>query len=381
MTSPLQHFALYASDLRTRRRTSVPSDQGSADTQSSEQKSTPQSTPPPASPEFNLLDDSDSDSDSESHEKVTAPLITRDAYDFPNSGLPDAIPQYGLLGSITSICNEDERELFDDRRLYLNTVRLMPPCLREVLMHPQNAPFSAVVCGVQGSGKSHTVGVMLESMLIPDEPLLGSLINPLAALVLHFGETGGAAKPCEAAFQCISKSTGTKPPKVRVFVSPSRLRTMNSLYRNEFGHRVEVLPLKFADNELDASAILAMMSVSNSHEPPLYVHLIMNILRELGEDFTYPLFRAKLFQKADTFNPQQKSGFQQRMSLLESFLGPRNNIPRFKNGEITIVDLTDPFIDAASACSLFEIITRIFERDDVEGKVLLVDEAHKVCIS
>lgn len=72
------------------------------------------------------------------------------------------------------------------------------------------------------------------------------------------------------------------------------------------------------------------------------------------------------------------------MSLLESFmLKPSENLTckRFQQGQLTIVDLSDPFIDAASACGLFQIITRLFVRADVDtGKVLVVDEAHKVRI-
>lgn len=52
---------------------------------------------------------------------------------------------------------------------------------------------------------------------------------------------------------------------------------------------------------------------------------------------------------------------------------------RFMPGALTIIDLSDPFIDPAAACGLFEIITRLFVRADVgTGKVLVVDEAHKV---
>ena len=48
---------------------------------------------------------------------------------------------------------------------------------------------------------------------------------------------------------------------------------------------------------------------------------------------------------------------------------------------MTIIDLSDPFLDAASACGLFEIIVRLFIRAEVNtGKVLVVDEAHKVSI-
>jgi hypothetical protein len=52
---------------------------------------------------------------------------------------------------------------------------------------------------------------------------------------------------------------------------------------------------------------------------------------------------------------------------------------RFAAGKLTIVDLSDTFIDPESACGLFEILTRLFVRANVgTGKVLVVDEAHKV---
>lgn len=69
------------------------------------------------------------------------------------------------------------------------------------------------------------------------------------------------------------------------------------------------------------------------------------------------------------------------MTLLQSFIAPRtySQLPRFAPGQLTIVDLSDPFIDPAAAGGLFEIITRLFVRADVgTGKVLVVDEAHKV---
>jgi hypothetical protein len=91
-----------------------------------------------------------------------------------------------------------------------------------------------------------------------------------------------------------------------------------------------------------------------------------------------------------TFNPAQLAGLEQRLSLLLSFMEPiattkkakkadQIRRSRFAAGQLTIIDLSDPFIDSASACGLFEIITRLFVRADVgTGKVLVVDEAHKV---
>lgn len=91
----------------------------------------------------------------------------------------------------------------------------------------------------------------------------------------------------------------------------------------------------------------------------------------------------KLDVKKAKFNPAQLSGLEQRMALLTSFMDKKKGLKkattRFAAGRLTIIDLSDPFIDPASACGLFEIITRLFVRADVgTGKVLLVDEAHKV---
>ncbi|KAG8885148.1 hypothetical protein FRB97_001966 [Tulasnella sp. 331] len=316
------------------------------------------STPDVESPEFDLLDERVLNE--QPHEVVTAPLITRDAYDH-GKGLAKAVPQYGVIGSILSVHSHDAIEFHGDPRLYLNT----------------NAPFSAVVCGVQGSGKSHTVGVLLEAMMISGDKRLGTLNKQLSGLVLHYGENGGS-QVCEAAYQCLATDTRVQLPAVKVYVSPSQITTMKKLYAGVFGNRVEVIPLKFAHCELDAQAFLSMMCVNSGAEPPLYVQIILSLLREMGEKFTYAKFKTKLEAEKKSFNPMQLSGLQQRMALLEGFLQPHLAAARFRRGRITIVDLTDPFIDPASACSIFEIVTRLFVRSDVgTGKVLVLDEAHK----
>lgn len=59
-----------------------------------------------------------------------------------NSVARDLIPQYALLG----MAHPRDNAIGDiDRRLYLNT----------------NAPASFFICGLQGSGKSHTTSCIL----------------------------------------------------------------------------------------------------------------------------------------------------------------------------------------------------------------------------
>ncbi|KAG1817521.1 uncharacterized protein BJ212DRAFT_1349680 [Suillus subaureus] len=322
---------------------------------------------------------------SKDHELQTAPLITREAY--ITARYKKHSTQYGVMGQVLSIHSKSSAYVPVDPRLYVNT----------------NTPFTAVVCGVQGSGKSHTVSVLLENMLIPKLQEIGSLQQPLAGLVLHFGEGGICSLPSEAAWVGAPSTEGVRTPKVRVFVSKSSLNTMKGVYA-PLGKNVEVIPLLFNETELDAQAFLSMMAVGSSDSAPLYIQIVLSILRDLGERFSYNLFMERLDEEKRTFNPAQIAGLEQRLTLLNSFMesnrpqpatfgsrtyanisGPRSNViarkstsRRFAAGQLTIVDLSDPFIDPGSACGLFEIVTRLFVRAEVEtGKVLVVDEAHK----
>lgn len=112
------------------------------------------------------------------------------------------------------------------------------------------------------------------------------------------------------------------------------------------------------------------------------------ILRELaGNDSSQPIdfprFEYLLEQRG--FSKDQKGMLNLRLDLLKSFM----DLSKFKGkaqedvlqtdpGCLTIVDLTDPLIDAASACSLFDICLGIFLEGKQMGRVVALDEAHKV---
>lgn len=127
---------------------------------------------------------------------------------------------------------------------------------------------------VQGSGKSHTVATMLESMLIPKFPPIGSLAKALCGLVLHYGEGGSGTHPSEAAWLGTSTSSRVKPPPVKIYVSHASLRTMQTVYE-PLGSHITVEPLYFKKSELDAAAFLSMMAVGTSDSAPLYMQVIL----------------------------------------------------------------------------------------------------------
>jgi hypothetical protein len=103
---------------------------------------------------------------------------------------------------------------------------------------------------------------------------LGRLVKPLSGLVLHVGETGASAAPCEAAYVSVSVIDNAQPPPVRVYVAPSSLKRMKKVY-GHLSRNLEVKPLLFAESELDAAAFLSLMAVNSSDSAPLYMQTVL----------------------------------------------------------------------------------------------------------
>ncbi|KAJ3123097.1 tetrahydrofolate synthase [Nowakowskiella sp. JEL0407] len=362
------------------------------------------------------------------HELKTCPIYTRDALDSLKEDEPliyeELSKQYGVFGGVLGQFSNVKAmsKKPEDPRIYLNT----------------NTPFSAVICGLQGSGKSHSVAVMLESMLIPGVAQVGRLSKPLSSLILHYDVLLGASKsysrkPCEFAYLATPSYRYTQKldknllPKITVLVSPSSINTMKQLYES-VNPNIFVRPLYFSTKEITVNTILSLMQVDSEDKIPLYVHSVMNLLRELGEEFTWEEFVERMSEVKRYFNPSQLQMYEQRMGILKSFLWeeqPEDALKTWGVGNDTVTedvtaadwyksrfssavsgmvicDLSDPFLSAEIACSLFDIVLGLFiasgESDGVEigseaprfsadddylfakpgyGKVVVMDEAHK----
>ncbi|KAJ7782167.1 hypothetical protein B0H14DRAFT_3893911 [Mycena olivaceomarginata] len=213
----------------------------------------------------------------------------------------------------------------------------------------QNTPSSAVICGVQGSGKSHTLPELL------------------SALVFHF-DTQDAGRPCEAAFLS-SPAVHLKHvalPQVTVLCSPSNVNRRRQAYASQAQVRVE--PLCLAETDLTADRMLAIMGCDN-----------------LDVCF-WPLLRLEFKRKIalERLSPQQKAMIELRLHLLDAFIRP--GAPRidsyFTAGGLVLVDLTDPFLDGLTASVLFDIVLGTFiQWQTVCGKLVVLDEAHKYLVN
>lgn len=124
---------------------------------------------------------------------------------------------------------------------------------------------------------------------------------------------------------------------------------------------------------------------------PLYMEVIMRILREMaitGLPFSYATFKDNLDKEG--LQPGQKVMMDMRLNLLQSFLDPgcikpskkasskKSDLLTTSPGTLTIVDLSDPFLDASTTCTLFDILLSIFLSSRPQsGLLVCLDEAHK----
>jgi hypothetical protein len=253
-----------------------------------------------------------------------------------------------------------------------------------------NTPSTTIICGVQGAGKSHSVSVIIENSLIPSDEL-GRLAQPLSVVVFHLGAAqGGMHLPCESAF-LRKANTGDKTYEIpiNVLVSPSNLVAMRRVYADT---GAKVSPFYLSTKDLNCTRMFSLMHVTEDGKVPLYIQVVQQILRSMGnENFHYKKFKKLLAMKESEFSPQQKGPLNLRIDLLESILfecqptrveTPGSVKQHFKQGVVTIVDLTDPFLNAASASALFDIVLSLYLETEIPtGKLLVLDEAHKVPVS
>lgn len=275
------------------------------------------------------------------------------------------LPQYGLLGF--NIGNG--HSIGADEPIMLNT----------------NAPNSFFICGSQGSGKSYTEATMLESYLRPHD-VPGKPGNPVAGVVFHY-DIDSSGSVAEVAHLT---SLGVK---VDVLVSKSNEHVLRTVYMKELKNskHLTVRPLELRSKDLSVERMNKLMAFSEQEgKVPLYMEVIQRILREMaivskGAAFSYHDFRRMLDAETVRFTREQANPMNLRLALLESFMVPNPRMSRDKSallnlkpGTLTIIDLSDPFVDAATVCVLFDIcLSLIKENAPPSGLVVALDEAHK----
>ena len=263
-------------------------------------------------------------------------------------------------------------------------------------------PFCFVTVGVQGAGKSHTLGCVLESCLIPfPQHDVIQLQSPMSGLVLHYDqnvtsvcEATGVIAPSPLLSRVLQKSqvgglSSCLPrDKMIVLVSPSYYKQRLQFY----GDYCIVKPLLFRWSSLTADHIKRIMRVKQS-DNQLYIAVLLDLLRSYQRKGSIPSFKTFLSTIKNMCKGTQSPPLLQRLSLLESlvlesdmnalFAGDGGDLVSTCNaGTLVIVDLTDPLLASDEANGIFQVLTEQYRSLHIPlhpccGKVLVLDEAHK----
>jgi DNA phosphorothioation-dependent restriction protein DptH len=239
--------------------------------------------------------------------------------------------------------------------------------------------------GVQGGGKSYTIGTLSEmaSMSIPQ---LNLLTHPLATVILHYHEgedyepefvTMNEANDKEDELQLLQERYGAKAKSlddVLMLVPQGKL----SKRREEFPH-LQVEPIAFHSQELDIRSWKFLMGAVGNQS--LYVNQINAIMRRMRGQMSLEELKQRVEESG--LNRMQKDLALDRLFLAEEFINDNTRLGDYlKPGRLIIVDLRDEYITQDQALGLFVSMIYTFAGvKEYEGKRLnklfVFDEAHK----
>lgn len=287
--------------------------------------------------------------------ELAQPLNGRVAYDIM-LGATGSTPQYGLLGEVSG------------RKVALDL----------------NQTHTISLFGVQGGGKSYTLGSVAEMASLPI-PGINCLPEPLSTVIFHYSPTMDykpeftsmvGANSVEEQVSTLKELYGAEPKAladVLLLVPADKLEERRAEYPN-----IEVLPLQFSASELKASHWKFLMGAVGNQAT--YIRQIMRIMKSMRDDISLEGLRAGV--EASSIPEHLKELARMRLELAAEFINDSASLTEVvKPGRLIIVDLRDEFIEKDQALGLFVVLLQLFAEARIEGrsfnKLVVFDEAHK----
>lgn len=240
--------------------------------------------------------------------------------------------------------------------------------------------------GVQGGGKSYTIGTVTE-MTLKQFSNVNLLPGPMASVIFHYSESQDYA------------------PEFTSMVYPNdeigQLQKLKDVYGAEAGNISDVVMLCPEDKVEDRQEEYPLLEIHpiKFHSTDLNVQDWQFLLKAVGNDSTY-IAQLKQIMKAlrknlniealkenvensELLSASQKALAKQRLSFAEEYIDDTRKLGSLlRPGRLIIVDLRDEWIDEDDALGLFVIMLNIFAGvKEYEGhkfnKFIVFDEAHK----
>jgi hypothetical protein len=271
-------------------------------------------------------------------------------------GCTKATPQYGVLGEAAG------------RHLALDL----------------NETHTISLFGVQGSGKSYTLGSIIEAASLPAPPV-NKLPKPLATIVFHYSPTLDYAPEFTSMVAPNDDAEQVRTLRDRYGAEPAALSDVVMLVpqdqldqRQAEYPRIRVLPLKFGSGELRAEHWRFLMGAIGNQST--YIRQLQRIMKANRTNLRLDVIRQGVDESGLSDNLKQLA--QQRLDLAADYIDDDFQVkPLVRPGRMIIVDLRDEFIEKDEALGLFVVLMQLFAEAKDDGghfnKLVVFDEAHK----
>jgi hypothetical protein len=294
----------------------------------------------------------------ESGEETSEPRDTEQAPDYDVLiGANDHPGQYGLLGEVSG------------RKVALDL----------------NQTHTISLFGVQGGGKSYTLGTIAEMATAPISRI-NALPNPLATIIFHYSPTQDYQPEFtsmvhpnsdEQQLATLQERYGAEPDSLDdvVLIAPEDKVEDR---REEFPD-VTVRPLRFGSGELQASHWTFLMGAAGNQSA--YLRQLKHIMRQNRDDLSVQMLRREI--ENSSMSDRLKDLANMRLDWAGEYIGDEaDNLQSIvRPGRLVIVDIRDEFIEKDEALGLFVVLLQLFSDAQVDGssfnKLIVFDEAHK----
>jgi hypothetical protein len=271
-------------------------------------------------------------------------------------GVQSQTPQYGILGEVSG------------RKVALDL----------------NQTHTISLFGVQGAGKSYTLGSIVEMACLPI-PNINVLPSPLTTIIFQYSPTQdykpeftSMVKPNSEASQLevLRERYGAELAAlndVLIFVPPSKVEERKAEYPD-----IEVLPITFAASELKAMHWRFLMGAVGSQS--MYLRQINLIMRKLRDELTLEGLLQGI--QSSSLSDHLKDLARTRLDFAAEYIDDSRRLSDLiLPGRLAIVDLRDEFIEKDEALGLFVVLLQICSEATDQGrpfnKFVVFDEAHK----
>lgn len=276
-------------------------------------------------------------------------------------GVTGDSPQYGLLGDVSG------------RRIAIDL----------------NQTHTISLFGVQGGGKSYTLGTIVEMASLPI-PNINVLPQPLGTVIFHYSPTmdyrpefTSMVSPNSegAQVKALRETFGAEPQALEdvLLLAPAgKLEERKREYPN-----IEVRPLKFGAAELQTSHWRFLMGAVGNQS--VYIRQLNRVMKSLRDDLTLEGLDEGI--EASSLPDHLKSLAKMRLDFAREYIDDSARLrDELRPGRLIIVDLRDEFIPKDEALGLFVVLLQLFADatyHDARGtehsfnKLVVFDEAHK----